>query len=50
MLLSADSEGIAQFHRVLNDFVLREKLDRKTGKLRDQVIEAALKRILRKDE
>lgn len=32
----------AVFNRYLNDFILRERLDRKTGELRDQIIQKAL--------
>lgn len=40
-----DNVDISQLHRLLNDFTLREKLDQKTGALRNRVIDAALTRL-----
>lgn len=37
----------AELHRHLNDFILREKLDKKTAYLRDEIITAALKAVKR---
>ena len=43
--LDSDSEGVTDLHRILNDFILREKLDAKTADLRDDVIRAAMTRL-----
>lgn len=45
IILSADNAAISKLHRLLNDFSLREKLDERTGTLRNQVIDAALTRL-----
>lgn len=42
-------EAAAELHRLVNDFVLRETLDRKTGQARERVIAAALDRLSRSD-
>lgn len=39
----------AEFDRLLNDFLLRERLDQKTGHLREQITLAALKGLVRDD-
>jgi len=40
----------ADYHRLLNDFKLRETLDRNTKHLRSKIIYAALKKIAEPDE
>lgn len=37
--------NIFDFHRLLNDFLLREKLDKETGSLRKKVISASLSKM-----
>lgn len=37
----------AELHRHLNDFILRENLEKKTAYLRDEIISAALKAVKR---
>lgn len=45
LILHTDSGGLSNFHRILNDFILREKLDAQTKNLRIDIINAALKRL-----
>ena len=43
--INADGKGVTKFHRILNDFILRERLDAQTKSLRTDVIKAALTRL-----
>jgi len=43
--LNTGDDGLADFHRILNDFILREKLDVETKNLRTEIINAALTRL-----
>ena len=43
--LDAGNDGLGEFHRILNDFILREKLDVETKNLRMEIINAALTRL-----
>ena len=38
----------SELNRLLNDFLLREKLDNKTGNLRDRIVTSALEGLLKK--
>jgi len=46
----SDDAAVAQFHRILNDFLLREELDHSTKNLRIDVITAALRRLSSDDQ
>lgn len=42
----SDVQFIDHLNRHLNDFLLREELERKTGGIRQQIIDSALKAVL----